>query len=139
MKKHLLTCESIFWQNGTGGALHHSDFWSLVVENVSVYRDNIKILSDRMIHLTDGTHLPCDAILCGTGWKFGLQMFDTNLQKSLGLPYPKEEEPSEAAAKWEKLALDADKQVTKRFQILANPPPHFHRKVETTPYRLYNS
>ncbi|KAG4431533.1 hypothetical protein IFR05_012990 [Cadophora sp. M221] len=56
-----------FWQNGTGGAVHHEGFWSLVAENVYVHRDDVKTLGSNTITLRDRTTFPCDAILCGTG------------------------------------------------------------------------
>ncbi|KAF2184197.1 FAD/NAD(P)-binding domain-containing protein [Zopfia rhizophila CBS 207.26] len=56
----------IFWQNSTGGAVHHDDFWPLVAENVWVYRDEVKILTNKELCLKDGSHFPCDAVLCGT-------------------------------------------------------------------------
>ncbi|KAF7512753.1 hypothetical protein GJ744_000320 [Endocarpon pusillum] len=128
-----------FWQNGTGGALHHDDFWALVAGNVSVYRDEVKMLSNKTLYLKDGTHFLCDAVLCGTGWKPGIEFFNTDFLVKLGLPHRKEDEPYEMTAKWDKLTLEADEKVTKKFLLLANPPAHPHKHVQTTPYRLYNN
>jgi len=133
-----LTLPSIFWQNGTGGALHHDDFWSLVAENVSVYRDDVKMLSEKTIYLNDGDHFPCDAVLLATGWKPGVEVFNADLLVRLGLPHRKEIEPHDSKVKWEKLMLQADDKICKRFLLLANPPKHPHKYIETTPYRLYN-
>jgi hypothetical protein len=55
----------------------------------------------------------------------------------LGLPYPKDQEPQETRAKWEKLELEADEVVLKRFPILKDPPPHYHKPETRTPYRLW--
>ncbi|CAG8953379.1 hypothetical protein HYFRA_00010126 [Hymenoscyphus fraxineus] len=127
----------IFWQNGTGGALHHKDFFDLIAEKVTVYRGTVKKLGHRMVHLDDGSQFPCDVVLCGTGWKVATEFFKPDLLLKLGLPYHKENEPKEVTEKWEGLALEADKKVLTRFPLLADPPPHFHKDLKTTPYRLF--
>jgi hypothetical protein len=109
-----------------------------VAENVSVYRDDVKTLSGKTIYLNDGTNFPCDAVLCATGWKPGVEVFNTDLLVRLGLPHRKEDEPHDSKVKWEKMILGADKKICKRFLLLANPPEHSHKYIETTPYRLYN-
>ncbi|PVH73241.1 flavin-binding monooxygenase-like protein-like protein, partial [Cadophora sp. DSE1049] len=127
-----------FWQNGTGGAAHHDDFWSLVAENVSIHRQDIKIIHGNKMTLGDGTTFRCDAILCGTGFQPALQIFNPDLLIELDLPHKKEDEPPETSAKWDKLLSEADEKVAKKFLILAKPPPHFHKHINTTPYRLWN-
>ncbi|KAH6716659.1 flavin-binding monooxygenase-like protein-like protein [Leptodontidium sp. MPI-SDFR-AT-0119] len=127
-----------FWQNGTGGAVHHDDFWSLVADNVYVYRVDVKTLGRNTITLEDGTTFPCDAILCGTGFQPALQIFNPDLLVHLDLPHKKEDEPPEMTEKWNRLLSEADEKVTKKFLILAKPPPHFHKRLSITPYRLYN-
>ncbi|KAI6085551.1 flavin-binding monooxygenase-like protein-like protein [Hypoxylon rubiginosum] len=131
----------IIWQNGTAGGCHFADFWPLVAEKVYVYRGDVKLLSGKELYLDDenGTHFPCDAILCGTGWKDGLGMFDNRTFMELGLPYPKDIEPQEESAKWEKLVGRADEQILKRFVMLRNPPKHYHKYETRTPYRLYHT
>ncbi|KUJ10852.1 flavin-binding monooxygenase-like protein-like protein [Mollisia scopiformis] len=93
----------------------------------------------RELYLGDGTHFPCDAVLCGTGWKPGIEIFGPDLRVRLGLPHLKDDEPYEMTAKWEKLALEADEKVLKKYLLLAHPPDHAHRHIDTTPYRLYNN
>jgi len=137
----MLTSASIIWQNGTAGGCHFDDFWPLVAENVHVYRASVRLLSGNELYLDDenDTHFRCDAILCGTGWKRGLEMFDNNTLRELGLPYPNDVEPPEETAKWEKLVGDADEKVLKRFVMLRTPPKHYHRPEHRTPYRLYHT
>jgi dimethylaniline monooxygenase (N-oxide forming) len=106
---------------------------------VSIYRDDIQKLDDHHIYLSDGTRFPCDAILCGTGWKPGIEFFDKDARVKLGLPHNPEDAPHDTTAKWEQLMLEADEKVVKRFPLLANPPAHVHKSIGTTPYRLYNS
>ncbi|KAE8446489.1 hypothetical protein EG329_011952 [Mollisiaceae sp. DMI_Dod_QoI] len=128
----------IFWSNCTGGALHHDDLWPLVAQNVTVYRSTIISLSKKTLTLRNGTTIPCDALLLGTGWKPGLDFFSPSLLLSLDLPHNLSLSPSSETQKWEVLTSLADKKILKRFPILANPPPHFQRKLDTTPFRLYN-
>lgn len=87
----------------------------------------------------NSTHFPCDAILCGTGWKRGLNMFENNMLRDLGLPYPKDVEPPMETAKWEKLVGEADARVLSRFVMLRNPPKHYRKYESRTPYRLYHT
>jgi dimethylaniline monooxygenase (N-oxide forming) len=132
----------LFWQNGVGGVLHHADFYPLVAEKVDVYRAKVKRLQGNELYLDDevGTHFPCDAILCGTGWQRGLDIFSDELKVQLGLPYPKELDSisSKETAKWEQLVADADKNIYNRFHILRSPPPHPHIEESRTPYKLYH-
>ncbi|KAF2833913.1 putative dimethylaniline monooxygenase [Ophiobolus disseminans] len=132
---------NIIWQNGTAGGCHFKDFWPLVAEKVYVHRAEIKLLNDHELYLNDSndTHFPCDAVLCGTGWKRGLDMFDNDTLRALGRPYPKEIEPQQETAKWEKLVAEADEKVLKRFVMLRDPPEHYHRPEHRTPYRLYHT
>lgn len=77
-------------------------------------------------------------MLCGTGFKPALNIFKPEQLVRLDLPHKQSDEPKESTAKWEKLMQEADQKVKKKFVILANPPPHSHKYIETTPYRLYN-
>ncbi|KAG6358430.1 hypothetical protein INS49_014314 [Diaporthe citri] len=131
----------IIWQNGTAGGCHFDDFWPLVAEKVYVYRGEVKLLSGNELYLNDEdvTHFPCDAVLCGTGWRHGLDMFDHGTLMALGLPFHKDIEPQEETAKWQKLVGEADEQVLRRFVMLRNPPEHYHKYEARTPYRLYQT
>jgi dimethylaniline monooxygenase (N-oxide forming) len=121
--------------------LHHADFYPLVAEKVNIYRAKVKKLIRSEIYLDDqdGTHFPCDAVLCGTGWQRGLDMFSDELKMALGLPYPKElDRPSSRTDdKWGNLVAAADKIVYNRFHILRKPPLHPHLEETRSPYRLY--
>ncbi|KAK8022517.1 hypothetical protein PG993_013284 [Apiospora rasikravindrae] len=136
-----LKFSSIIWQNGTAGGCHFADFWPLVAEKVYVYRASVKLLSGRELYLDDedGAHFPCDAVLLGTGWKDGLEMFDKSTRMELGLPFPKSIEPPQETAKWQKLVGEADEEILRRFVMLRNPPEHYHRYETRTPYRLYHT
>ncbi|KAK8091771.1 hypothetical protein PG997_002132 [Apiospora hydei] len=131
----------IIWQNGTAGGCHFADFWPLVAEKVYVHRGSVKLLGGRELYLDDddGTHFPCDAVLLGTGWKDGLEMFDERVRMELGLPFPKAMEKPEETAKWYKLVSEADEEILRRFVMLRHPPKHYHRYETRTPYRLYHT
>jgi dimethylaniline monooxygenase (N-oxide forming) len=96
------------------------------------------MLGNKTLYLMDGTQIPCDVVLCGTGWKPGIEFFSAEYLVELGLPHQLKDEPDEMTLKWEKLLSEADEIITKRFRILANPPAHPHKHIQTTPYRLYN-
>ncbi|KUJ08232.1 flavin-binding monooxygenase-like protein-like protein [Mollisia scopiformis] len=128
----------IFWQNGTGGAVHHPDLWSSIAENVSVYREDITSLGPKSLTFTSGLTIPTDALLLGTGWKLGLEFFSPSSLLSLDLPHDPSTEDPAIAEKWKSLEQEGDAKILRKFPILANPPPHHHRKIPTTPYRLHH-
>jgi dimethylaniline monooxygenase (N-oxide forming) len=126
-----------FWQNGTGGLLHHDDFWDIIATNVQICRDEILSLEKGKIQLEGGGEIQCDAILCGTGWKPSLQFFEEQDLLRLDLPHLPESESSAMTEKWAQLMLDTDKKLCSMYPMLENPPPHPHTHIATTPYRLY--
>ncbi|KAI1079626.1 putative dimethylaniline monooxygenase [Whalleya microplaca] len=139
--KLILTFPSIIWQNGTAGGCHFADFRPLVAEKVYIHRGDVKLLDGNELYLDNesGTHFPCDAVLCGTGWKLGLDIFENSTLIELGLPYAKDLEPQEETAKWEKLVGKADEEILSRFVMLRSPPKHYHKYETRTPYRLYHT
>jgi dimethylaniline monooxygenase (N-oxide forming) len=128
--------KSLFWQNCTGGLLHHPDFFDNIAEKARIYVGDIDRLEKDKLILQTGEEIPSDVILCGTGWHLSLQFFSNELRQELGLPHPINETTKEEAH-WTELEAAADIKVTSRFPMLANPPPHYHKPVTETPYRLY--
>ncbi|KAL8906326.1 MAG: hypothetical protein Q9207_002101 [Kuettlingeria erythrocarpa] len=129
----------LFWENGTGGLLNRSDFWETIAPNVQVYLDDIVQFSGKQIHLREGATVVTDVVLCGTGWNTAsFDFFEPQELVRLGLPHNLRDEPTEHAQLWSRLEAQADREVLERFPILATPPDHHHKTVETTPYRLYN-
>lgn len=98
-----------------------------------MYRDEVKRVNGKTLYLQGGSSLPCDLVLCGTGWKTGAGFFSSNLILELGLPHAKELEPDVVSEKWNRLLLEADKKVAQRFRLLRDPPPHPRKHLETTP------
>lgn len=99
-----------------------------------MYRNDVTQLSSKTIHLDDGTRVPCDALLLGTGWRSSLDFFTDDLKVELGLPH----DQFHKAEKWTTLDLEADINIVKRFPMLGSPPPHHQKQAPMTPYRLYN-
>ncbi|KAJ2998277.1 hypothetical protein NUW58_g369 [Xylaria curta] len=106
-----------------------------------VHRADVKLLSENEPYLNDenGTHFPCDAILCETRWESRFEMFENSTLLELGLPYPKNIEPQKETAKWDKLVGNADEQILKRFVMLGNPLKYYYKYETRTPYRLYRT
>ena len=90
------------------------------------------------MQLKSGEEIPSDALLCGTGWTPSLEFFDQDLLIKLDLPHQLKDDPVEYAERWRELEKKADQKVLKQFPLLANPPEHYHKPMQTTPYRLYN-
>lgn len=135
--RNLLTYDSFFWQNGSGGLLNRADFWEIIAQNVEIYHDEIFELKHRLVRLKSGEEIRSDAILCGTGWTPSLDFFDQELRVKLGLPHRLEDNDFDRAQKWAELEKEAEQAVLNRFALLKNPPPHHHKSPTTTPYRLH--
>jgi dimethylaniline monooxygenase (N-oxide forming) len=99
----------------------------------------VKSLRRNEIYLDDeaGTHFPCDAILCGTGFERNLDLFTVEQRQHLGLPYEKSLEDVDTAKKWDNLVASGDRDILSRFLILQDPPKHTHLAESRTPFRLY--
>lgn len=128
-----------FWQNEGSGIDQRPDFWEVVAEKVDVFRSDIAELSEKSVKLRNGSSVAADAIICATGWDSSLTYLSPSESARLGLPVPFENVEPEDSASWKTLETAAQIEVLKRFPRLAQPPNHFHRKVETTPYRLYKA
>jgi hypothetical protein len=57
----------------------------------------------------------------------------------LGLSAPVSAFDSKEAAKWQDLEEKADKNVIRRFPVLAERPPYRHPKTSESPFRLYKA
>ena len=110
----------------------------MIAKNVKIYCADILSLDQRLIRLQSGEEIPCDAILCGTGWVPSLQFFSREQLVEFGLPHAHSDESVPEQEIWAKLDAAADETVLSRFPKLANPPPHYHKEINKTPYRLYN-
>jgi dimethylaniline monooxygenase (N-oxide forming) len=93
-------------------------FLSFIFHGTSyLYRSEATTLARHEAYFHDkyGTLYPCDAILCGPGWKRDLHISNDNTLMELRLPFPNDIEPEKETANWENLIGEADKWVPKRF------------------------
>ncbi|KAL8637399.1 MAG: hypothetical protein Q9228_005323 [Teloschistes exilis] len=134
----LQSSTAIFWCTGPIGMIQHEDFWDTIAKNVSVFRHNILHLRERCIVLDDESEVPADALFCGTGWNPEYPFLSKGQTVDLGLPHANEDDPPDVARKWESLLKAADDEVIARFPQLADPPPFYKRRQNSTATRLYN-
>ncbi|MCJ1392862.1 monooxygenase [Xylographa bjoerkii] len=137
-REKLLPHTPIFWQNGTGGLLNHTDFWETITDSVEIYQSDLRELDAGLVRLKSGEEVPTDVLLCGTGWLPALDFFDNDLLVTLDLPHEIADEPVEYSEKWATLEKEADQKVIQKFPMLATPPAHYTKPRTLTPYRLYN-
>lgn len=107
------------------------DFWAtLHSPNLTIIRDEIRTIKEKMVHLKSGSTLTTDyAIMC-TGWGDHFGMFDANHKAKIGLPAKDEDISSIPSDKlgnpvgpdWERYDATAEKLVCERLPFLANPP-----------------
>lgn len=112
---------------------------------VTVHRKDISILTPTSITFSDHTtSIPCDVLLCGTGWKQSYPFFTPTQLCELGLPHPTTCHCLDDPTGWHALQDAADAQVLMQYPKLAHPPEGVLRNVSPrvrddpkTPYRLY--
>lgn len=107
--------------------------------NIKVYRQAITNLSGNQVHLDNGEALTTDALIYATGYDVRPEVFSTADAAKLGVPAPVGEYPSDLKEKWDALEAEADKEITRLYPRLAQPPPVKWVNVPYTPYRLYRS
>ena len=135
--ENLETDTKAFWCNGAVGLLQHRDFWDIVAKNVDVYREDISHMGSRSICLLNRVEIPCDALLCGTGWKQSYPFFSDTQLCELGLPHSLDCHCLDDATQWMTLQDAADKEVLEQYPKLAHPPEFYQKPMTKTPYRLY--
>jgi hypothetical protein len=112
---------------------------------IHVYRAAVVTLSGKIIHLSTGESLPCDAAVFATGWvRTQAPIFDPALYQELGLPVPVEQQSSDFVKHWSNLDTVSDAKVRSIFPMLSSPPPEVvkyfskhNQPASTTPFRLY--
>jgi hypothetical protein len=104
---------------------------------MTVHRASITSMSGSTVILSNDVVLSSDAAVFATGWDYNSPLFSPADAIELGTTAPLQEQSPETAAYWENLAAEADKEVLAKLPILGNPPEHFEREVNHTPYRLY--
>ncbi|KAH8821299.1 hypothetical protein F5884DRAFT_816850 [Xylogone sp. PMI_703] len=104
---------------------------------ITVHRATITSMSGTTVHLNNGENLESDAAVFGTGWNAEIDIFSPAERLNLGIPAPLEVQDPATAAYWDNLRKSADAEVVSLLPILKNPPPHYERPINYTPFRLY--
>lgn len=132
----------MFWIAGGQGVLgHRGDIFQMVADGkIHVHIDEITQLSKGTVHLQETT-IPADALVCCTGWQPepSIKFLPEGIDKDLGLPHYRAEEPDE-------LSAEVDTTIQEELPILRDqpaPPPRSspcaspNRARPNQPYRLY--
>lgn len=104
---------------------------------MDIYQSDLRELDPGLVRLESEEVISTDVLLCGTGWLPSLDFFDKDLLIKLDLPHAVEDDPAQYSEKWATLEKEADQKVIQRFPLLADPPAHYTKPRNITPYRLY--
>lgn len=124
-----------FW-TGSGVGIHNFDssLWDLVRQGkIHVHTADITKLSEKEVHLSNGTVLEdIDVLCCATGWKKDATLsYDGIELKGLGISSVSQDEQT-------KYRTAADKEILERFPILQNQPVlRYERNPNSEPMRYY--
>ena len=97
---------------------YNSDFFELVRRGrIKVNVADITHLTSKTVHLSDGTALLADTLICCTGWiqRPSIEFLPCGIESAIGLPHHSVEPNL--------LAEEADKEILSRFPSLRNQPP----------------
>ncbi|CAK4030697.1 FAD NAD(P)-binding domain-containing [Lecanosticta acicola] len=122
---------SAFWI-GSGFSIHNYDrnlFDMVKRGEIKVHIADIDRLTKHTVHLTNGTDLPADVLICSTGWRKEPSIRFLNFGTAgIGLP----QNPSEQAA----LITAYDSKLLKMYPRLTNQPT-LNFQPKANPFRLY--
>lgn len=129
--KKLQPWNSAFWI-GSGLSIHNydQDLFEMVKQGkINVHVADVVRLTKNTVHLTDGTELSTDVLVCATGWQKdpSIRFVDFGTA-GVGLQHP----PSEQA----KLATDTDEKILRLYPKLKNQPA-LNFTTKPNPFRLY--
>lgn len=100
---------------------YETDFFELVKNGtVKVHIADINGLSERKVHLSDGTTLETDLMCCSTGWKHvpPIKFLPEGIANELGIPHT----PSATSFPPQELVDKIDKEILDRFPRLKDQP-----------------
>ncbi|KAF3392571.1 Flavin-containing monooxygenase FMO GS-OX-like 2 [Penicillium rolfsii] len=137
--QYLEPLESLFWSARVGILNYPSDIHDYLRSGqVKIIRKDIENLSGPgIVNLSDGDSIQTDAIVAITGWKLAQSIVykPDGLDSSLGIP--SNNASVEDKIFWQRLNVEADKEILGRFPFLRNPPPAIPYKQDVSPFRLY--
>jgi hypothetical protein len=103
-----------FWiASGLSINNYDTEFFALVRDGkIKIYVGDITHLSRRMVHLSDGSFLPADCLICSTGWiqQPPIKFLPEGIEAELGLHHYSAKEPE--------LARKADTVILSKFPRL---------------------
>ena len=100
---------------------YDTPFFDLVKDGkVKVHIADINGLSEKKVHLSDGTVLETDALCCSTGWKHvpPMKFLPEGISEELGIPHT----PSPNTFPSQELVEKVDKEILTRFPRLKDQP-----------------
>ena len=110
-----------FWTAASLSILNYpEDIYEYVRKGtVKVHVADIDKLSERRVHLSDGTELKADALVCASGWKHRptIKFLPEGTDRALGLPHTTTEKE-----KLDPLIKEADNYILKNFPRLRDQP-----------------
>jgi hypothetical protein len=115
--KKLLPFNTLYW-SGTGLSIlnFEKDFLGLVRDGrIRVHIADITHLEENKVHLSDGSSLETEILVCATGWKYAppFKFLPEKIQDRTGMFRP-EDDPQTIAR--------ADKEIMERFPVLLDQP-----------------
>ena len=134
-----------FWTACSLSLLNYpTDFFEYVRNGrIRVHIADVDSLSEKTVHLSNGTSVHGDALICATGWKHrpAIEFLPHGIDAQLGVPHDEELEDDLRAEK-------ADNLILERFPRLRDQPPvengrckalegNESEAVMQRPYRLY--
>ena len=129
--KKLQPFESAFWI-GSGLSIHnyeHDLFQMIRDGKINVHLTNVDHLTEKTVHLADGTDIKADILVCATGWRKDPGMTFSNFGSAgIGLQHTSTEQS--------RLITDADERLLTMYPRLRNQPT-LNFKPKNDPYRLY--
>lgn len=113
--------EAFFVASGLSILNYETNFFDLVKDGiVKVHIADIDGLSERKVHLSDGSVLETDALCCSTGWKHvpPIKFLPEGIAEELGVPHT----PSPTSFPPSELVEKADREILERFPRLKDQP-----------------
>ena len=133
---------SAFWAASSFSIVNYpTNFFDLIKNGtVRVHVADIDHLSKRTVHLSTGETLPCDGMICSTGWRVvpKIRFLPVGIDRELGFPWS--EDPLNA-----QMIEQAGQEILRRFPRLQDQPrgnPHYKplsvdaAALAPHPYRL---
>ena len=127
--------DSLYWSSGPPGMTPHDDFWDLVGRHVNIHCGDVVGTTASSLILEDGTVVPTDILLAGTGWDTSHHFLSPAQTCGVGLPHEPSQDTAEESHAWHTLMEEADGSIVGDYPILATPPSD--RKTGLTAARLY--